>query len=80
VKPVKETGKGEAVEELKDCGPEPKLPGQGPPRDAVSQDIPKRVEMRIERCCPPSALCFVSVSKLETVELIFLAARGAAPA
>ena len=80
VERVKKPCDGESVEELEDGEPAAKLPGQCPPCDTVSQDVPERVEMSIERSSPATAPRIASVSSSEEIELIFLAARGAASA
>ena len=71
---------GEPVKKLKHREPLAELRGQSPPGDTIAQDIPQGVEMGIQRSPPPATSVPGNVSGLESLELIFLAARGAAPA
>ena len=80
MKPIEESIFGEPVEELKDREPFPKIRRKRAPCNAVTGQIPEAVEVLVDRSTPATSPYCVRVRAPPLVTLIFLAARGAAPA
>jgi hypothetical protein len=71
---------GEAVEILVNGSPWAEIRGQSPPSTAIAQEIPEGIQMPVEIGRATECDYKVVASRLEFVDLIFLAAHGTKPA
>jgi hypothetical protein len=80
MEPIEETIEREAIEVLIYGKPTAEYIRKPAPRTAINHDVPQSVKMLVERCNATACMDNVVVSVAPFFALIFLAARGAAPA